>query len=131
MDLSENERTSALRESVEAFMDEHVYPNESRFFEESMELGPWAVWPVVEELKPLARRAGLWNLFLPDTEHGVGLTNLEYAPICEVMGRSFLAPEVFNCAAPDTGNMEVLARYGTPAQHDRWLRRVLAVEFRY
>ena len=69
-------------------MDEHIYPNEDRFFRESMELGPWAVWPVIEELKPLARRAGLWNLFLPDSEHGHGLTNLEYAPLCEIMGRS-------------------------------------------
>ena len=111
-------------------MDEHVYPNEARFFRESMELGPWAVWPVVEELKPLAREAGLWNLFLPDSEHGAGLTNLEYAPLCEVMGRSHLAPEVFNCSAPDTGNMEVLARYGTPEQQERWLSPLLAGEIR-
>src|SRR5688572_31326938 len=92
MDFDENARTIALRQRLEAFMDEHVYPNEARFFRESMELGPWAVWPVVEELKPLAREAGLWNLFLPDSEHGAGLTNLEYAPLCEVMGRSHLAP---------------------------------------
>lgn len=139
MDLSENERTRDLRVRVEAFMDEHVYPNEERFFRESMELGPWAVWPVVEELKPLAREQGLWNLFLPvdsggssgGGEHnGAGLTNLEYAPLCEVMGRSHLAPEVFNCSAPDTGNMEVLARYGTPEQQERWLRPLLAGEIR-
>src|SRR5688500_18425722 len=130
MDFDENARTIALRQRLEAFMDEHVYPNEARFFRESMELGPWAVWPVVEELKPLAREAGLWNLFLPDSEHGAGLTNLEYAPLCEVMGRSHLAPEVFNCAAPDTGNMEVLARYGTPEQQERWLTPLLAGKIR-
>ena len=130
MDLDENTRTRALRERLESFMDEHVYPNEARYFRESTELGPWAVWPVVEELKPLARQAGLWNLFLPASEHGAGLTNLEYAPLCEVMGRSHLAPEVFNCSAPDTGNMEVLARYGTPEQQERWLAPLLAGEIR-
>ena len=125
MIFAESDRTRDLRERLEAFMDEHVYPNEDRFFSESAELGPWAVWPVVEELKPVAKAAGLWNLFLPDSEHGAGLSNLEYAPLCEVMGRSHLAPEVFNCAAPDTGNMEVLARYGTPEQQERWLRPLL------
>jgi acyl-CoA dehydrogenase len=130
MVIDESPRTRELRERLEAFMDEHVYPNESRFFQEAMELGPWSVWPVVDELKVLARAAGLWNLFLPDSEHGAGLTNLEYAPLCEVMGRSFLAPEVFNCAAPDTGNMEVLARYGTPEQQQRWLRPLLDGEIR-
>jgi acyl-CoA dehydrogenase len=130
MDFEESARTRELRERLEAFMDEHVYPNEDRFFSESMELGPWAVWPVVEELKPLAREAGLWNLFLAHGEHGAGLTNLEYAPLCEVMGRSHLAPEVFNCSAPDTGNMEVLARYGTRDQQDRWLTPLLAGEIR-
>jgi acyl-CoA dehydrogenase len=130
MDFDENERTRELRQRLEAFMDRHVYPNEDRFFRESMELGPWAVWPVVEELKPLAREAGLWNLFLPESAHGAGLTNLEYAPLCEVMGRSHLAPEVFNCGAPDTGNMEVLARYGTPGQQERWLAPLLAGEIR-
>jgi acyl-CoA dehydrogenase len=130
MNFDESDQTRELRGRLEAFMDEHVYPNEARFFRESTELGPWAVWPVVEELKPLAREAGLWNLFLPDSEHGAGLTNLEYAPLCEVMGRSHLAPEVFNCAAPDTGNMEVLARYGTPEQQQRWLSPLLAGEIR-
>jgi len=130
MDFDENTRTRELRERLESFMDEHVYPNEARYFRESTELGPWAVWPVVEELKPLARQAGLWNLFLPASEHGAGLTNLEYAPLCEVMGRSHLAPEVFNCSAPDTGNMEVLARYGTPEQQERWLVPLLAGDIR-
>ena len=130
MDLDENERTRELRGRLETFMDAHVYPNEDRFFRESMELGPWAVWPVVEELKPLAREAGLWNLFLPHNDRTPGLTNLEYAPLCEVMGRSHLAPEVFNCSAPDTGNMEVLARYGTPEQQERWLVPLLAGEIR-
>jgi acyl-CoA dehydrogenase len=130
MDFDESARTRELRERLETFMDEHVYPNEGRFFQESMEMGPWAVWPVVEELKPVARTAGLWNLFLPSSDHGAGLTNLEYAPLCEVMGRSHLAPEVFNCSAPDTGNMEVLARYGTPEQQQQWLTPLLAGEVR-
>jgi acyl-CoA dehydrogenase len=130
MDFEENARTRELRTRLEAFMDEHIYPNEARYFRESTELGPWAVWPVVEELKPLARTAGLWNLFLPESEHGAGLSNLEYAQLCEVMGRSHLAPEVFNCSAPDTGNMEVLARYGTPEQQERWLTPLLNGEIR-
>lgn len=122
--------TLALMSRLEAFMDEHIYPSEARYFRESMELGPWKAWPVVEELKPLAREAGLWNLFLPGTEHGAGLSNLEYAPLCEIMGRSHLAPEVFNCSAPDTGNMEVLARYGTPDQQEAWLQPLLAGDIR-
>ena len=130
MNFDEGARTLELKQRLEAFMDEHIYPNEARFFRESMELGPWAVWPVVEELKPLAREAGLWNLFLPESDQGAGLTNLEYAPLCEVMGRSHLAPEVFNCSAPDTGNMEVLARYGTPEQQEQWLTPLLAGDIR-
>ncbi|MGZ7023496.1 MAG: acyl-CoA dehydrogenase family protein, partial [Ilumatobacteraceae bacterium] len=130
MDFDPSAQTVELVERLESFMDAHVYPNEARFFRESMELGPWAVWPVVEELKSLAREAGLWNLFLPKSELGAGLTNVEYAPLCEVMGRSHLAPEVFNCSAPDTGNMEVLARYGTPEQQQQWLRPLLAGEIR-
>jgi len=118
-------KVQELQRRLAAFMDEHIYPNEMRFFEEAERLGPWAVYPVTEELKPKARAAGLWNLFLPDSEFGAGLTNLEYAPLCEIMGRSFLAPEVFNCMAPDTGNMEVIARYGTPAQQERWLKPLL------
>ncbi|RYF64272.1 MAG: acyl-CoA dehydrogenase, partial [Comamonadaceae bacterium] len=111
-------------------MDEHVHPNEKRFYQEAEQLGPWSIYPVVEELKPKARDAGLWNLFLPASSHGAGLNNYEYAPLCEIMGRSHLAPELFNCSAPDTGNMEVLARYGTPAQQDRWLKPLLAGEIR-
>ena len=91
MNLGQDQRTCELLTQLEAFMDAHIYPNEERFFRESSELGPWSVWPVVEELKPLAREAGLWNLFLPDSDHGAGLTNLQYAPLCELMGRSHLA----------------------------------------
>jgi acyl-CoA dehydrogenase len=123
-------RATALRQRVCEFMDEHIYPNERRFYSEAESLGPWAVYPVVEELKQKARAAGLWNLFLPESPHGAGLTNFDYASLCEVMGRSHLGPEVFNCSAPDTGNMEVLARYGTPEQQERWLKPLLAGEIR-
>jgi acyl-CoA dehydrogenase len=123
-------KVQALLQRLQAFMDEFIYPNEERHLREAETLGPWKVHPVVEELKPKARAAGLWNLFLTDSPHGAGLSNLEYAPLCEVMGRSFLAPEVFNCSAPDTGNMEVLARYGTPEQQERWLKPLLAGEIR-
>jgi acyl-CoA dehydrogenase len=123
-------RVRALEEQLLAFMEEHVYPNEQRFYRESEDIGPWGVQPIVEELKPRARAAELWNLFLPKSEHGAGLSNLEYAPLCEIMGRSHLAPEVFNCSAPDTGNMEVLARYGTPEQQSKWLKSLLAGEIR-
>src|SRR5947209_7061381 len=123
-------RAKDLRERLAAFMDEHVYPNETTC-QEQIEAGDrWRVPPIMEDLKAKARAAGLWNLFLPDREHGAGLTNLEYAPLCELMGRSDLAPEVFNCSAPDTGNMEVLARYGTPEQKKRWLEPLLAGEIR-
>lgn len=119
-----------LRSRIEAFMAEYVYPNEDRYFAETAELGPWKVQPVVEELKTRAKAAGLWNLFLPDSDLGAGLSNTDYAPLCEVMGRSPLAPEVFNCSAPDTGNMEVLVRYGTEEQKKRWLEPLLAGEIR-
>jgi acyl-CoA dehydrogenase len=118
-------RTEELRERLTAFCDTHIYPNES-LFHEQIERERWQVAPIVEELKVKARAAGLWNLFLPHSDRGAGLTNLEYAPLCEVMGRSpGFGPEVFNCSAPDTGNMEVLARYGTPAQQERWLTPLL------
>ncbi len=130
MFYEKSDKVLALKSRLEGFMDRHVYPNEARFYSEAEELGPWKVYPVVDELKPLAQNEGLWNLFLPASEHGAGLTNLEYAPLCEIMGRSHLAPELFNCSAPDTGNMEVLARYGTPAQQERWLKPLLAGEIR-
>jgi acyl-CoA dehydrogenase len=108
-------------------MDEHVYPNESTFHHQIAEGDRWAPTAIVEALKPKARAAGLWNLFLPESEYGAGLTNTEYAPLCEIMGRApAFAPEVFNCSAPDTGNMEVLVRYGTDAQRRQWLDPLLA-----
>lgn len=123
-------RVRELEERLLAFMAEHIYPNEERFYRESEDVGPWRVQPIIEELKPKARAAGLWNLFLPESGHGAGLSNLEYAPLCEIMGRSHMAPEVFNCSAPDTGNMEVIARYGTPEQQETWLKPLLAGEIR-
>lgn len=123
--LTPSVKVQDLQKRLNSFMDEHIYPNEERYYKESNEGGPWAVQPIVEELKSKARTAGLWNLFLPESKHGSGLSNLEYAPLCEIMGRSLLAPEVFNCSAPDTGNMEVLARYGTPEQQEKWLLPLL------
>ncbi len=119
-----------LQARLAAFMEQHIYPNERRYFDEAERLGPWKVYPVVEELKPLAKAAGLWNLFLPPSHYRPGLLNFEYAPLCEIMGRSLLAPEVFNCNAPDTGNMEVFLHYGTPEQQARWLTPLLAGEIR-
>ena len=130
MDFGYTPKVRALQEKLADFMAAHVYPNEARYYQEAEQRGPWQEYPVVEELKPRARAAGLWNLFLPESEYGAGLTNLEYAPLCEIMGRSHLAPEVFNCSAPDTGNMEVIARYGTRAQQDTWLKPLLAGEIR-
>jgi len=129
MNFEFSENTKGLQRRLLAFMDEHIYPNERRYYEEARQ-GQWKPTRVIEELKPKARSAGLWNLFLPDNENGAGLTNLEYAPLCEIMGRSPMAPEVFNCSAPDTGNMEVLARYGTAEQKERWLKPLLAGEIR-
>jgi acyl-CoA dehydrogenase len=129
MEFEFSDKVSELRSRLLAFMDEHIYPNEQRFYEE-VERDRWKPTRVIEELKPKARAAGLWNLFLPDKEYGAGLSNMEYAPLCEIMGRSHLASEVFNCSAPDTGNMEVLARYGTVEQKERWLKPLLAGEIR-
>jgi acyl-CoA dehydrogenase len=138
MDFAYSEKVEALRGRVAAFMDEHVYPNERRF-EEWLAEAPsrWsAPPPLLEELKQEARERGLWNLFLPvssdprTAQWGAGLTNLEYAPLCEIMGRSLVGPELFNCSAPDTGNMELLAKYGSPAQQERWLAPLLAGRIR-
>jgi len=129
MNFDYSEKAKTLMKRLSAFMDEHIYPNEKRFYQEP-EKDRWIPTRVIEELKPKARAAGLWNLFLPDSEDGAGLTNLEYASLCEIMGRSFMAPEVFNCSAPDTGNMEVLARYGTSEQKEQWLKPLLAGEIR-
>ena len=129
MDFGVNSKSRDLQERLQAFMDQYIYPNEQRFHEE-IERNRWTPAPIVEELKAKARATGLWNLFLPDSDSGAGLTNLEYAPLCEIMGRSMMAPEVFNCSAPDTGNMEVLARYGTAKQKERWLKPLLAGEIR-
>src|SRR6185312_3610365 len=103
-------RAAEIHERLVAFMGRHVYPNEQRFFDEVAQGDRWQPTAIVEELKEKARAEGLWTLFLPESERGAGLTNLEYAPLCEIMGRSPIAPEVFNCSAPDTGNMEVLER---------------------
>jgi acyl-CoA dehydrogenase len=129
MDFSFSSKVQDLQKRVQSFMDEHVYPNE-RLYHEQIEANRWAQPPVVEELKRKAQKSGLWNLFLPESEHGAGLTNLEYAPLCEIMGRSHMAPEVFNCSAPDTGNMEVLDRYGTAEQQRQWLEPLLRGEIR-
>jgi acyl-CoA dehydrogenase len=123
-------RAAELRDRLIAFMDRYVYPNEQRFFDEIAEGDRWQPVGFVEDLKREARAAGLWNLFLPESPRGAGLTNLEYAPLCEVMGKVVFAAEVFNCSAPDTGNMEVLERYGTAEQKERWLEPLLAGEIR-
>jgi acyl-CoA dehydrogenase len=124
-----SETSKELQRRLQVFMDEHIYPNEQRFQEE-IDCERWKPIRIIEELKPKARDAGLWNLFLPNDASGAGLTNLEYAPLCELMGRSMMAAEAFNCSAPDTGNMEVLARYGTMEQKDKWLKPLLAGEIR-
>jgi acyl-CoA dehydrogenase len=129
VDFEFSKKTRDLQQRLTDFMERHIYPNEQRYAAE-IERDRWLPTRVVEELKPKAREASLWNLFLTDHDQGAGLTNLEYAPLCEIMGRSAMAAEVFNCSAPDTGNMEVLARYGTREQQERWLRPLLAGEIR-
>ncbi len=135
MDFQHSPRVAEYQARLKAFMDQHVFPNEHRFHDEieaNTQAGKrWTPVQLLEELKPKARAAGLWNLFLPDQEHGgAGLSNLEYAPLAEMMGWIHWAPEVFNCSAPDTGNMEVLLKYGTPEQQARWLAPLLNGEIR-
>jgi len=125
------ERAQALREQLLQFMDEHVYPNEKVMAEQHREMASrWQHPPILDELKAKAKARGLWNLFLPHEDFGAGLTNAEYAPLCEIMGKVPWAPEVFNCSAPDTGNMETLALYGSEEQQDKWLRPLLEGEIR-
>ena len=126
MNFDFSPKVEDLRAKVGRFMDDYVYPNE-RTFEDQLASGPdrWQIPPILEELKEKAKAAGLWNLFLPESDYGYGLTNLEYAPLSEIMGRVHWASEVFNCSAPDTGNMEVLSRYGTPEQQKAWLEPLL------
>jgi acyl-CoA dehydrogenase len=133
MDFSPSPQAQAYVERLLAFMQQHVLPAEAEYFAQLQNVSEWRCWKqpaVMEALKARARSAGLWNLFLPDREYGAGLTNVEYAPLAEIMGRSSIAPEVFNCNAPDTGNMEVLVKYGSAAQKDRWLKPLLAGEIR-
>jgi acyl-CoA dehydrogenase len=125
MDFEYSAKTRALMERLNAFMDQHIYPNEYSFHEQVAQGDRWQPTQIIDDLKDKARSAGLWNLFLPESELGAGLSNLEYAPLCEIMGRVIWAPEVFNCSAPDTGNMEVLVRYGTPEQKQQWLQPLL------
>jgi acyl-CoA dehydrogenase len=130
MDFEYSPKTQALMAKLSAFMDAHIYPNEKRFHDEVAQGDRWQPTEIIETLKDKARAAGLWNLFLPASERGAGLTNLEYAPLCEIMGRVIWAPEVFNCSAPDTGNMEVLERYGTAEHKQQWLEPLLAGKIR-
>ena len=124
MIFEHNDRTKELIARVEAFMDAHVYPAEAVYHQQMDEFraagNPWQVVPILEELKDKAKAEGLWNLFLPESDRGSGLSNLEYAPLCEIMGRVGFAAEVFNCSAPDTGNMEVLERYGNDRHKEEW-----------
>ncbi len=131
MDFDFSPKVQDLRKQVSQFMEDYVYPNE-KTFEDQLNSGPdrWQIPPIIEELKEKSKAAGLWNLFLPESEYGYGLTNLEYAPLSEIMGRVHWGSEVFNCSAPDTGNMEVLSRYGTPEQQKEWLEPLLEGKIR-
>ena len=133
MDFEHSERARHYIDQVERFMRERIVPNQQKYYEQLAHSDDWRQWripPIMEELKAEAKRAGLWNLFLPDDEHGAGLDNRDYAPLAEIMGRCFIASEVFNCSAPDTGNAEVLVRYGSEEQKERWLKPLLAGEIR-
>ncbi|PHX37227.1 acyl-CoA dehydrogenase, partial [Pseudomonas sp. NZIPFR-PS5] len=130
MDFAYSPKVQALRERVTAFMDTYVYPAEPVFERQVAEGDRWQPTAIMEALKAKAKAEGLWNLFLPESERGAGLSNLEYAPLAEIMGRSLLGPEPFNCSAPDTGNMEVLVRYASEAQKERWLEPLLRGEIR-
>ena len=129
MNFEYSPKVQELRQKLAAFMAEHIYPNEKSWEKHVRSEKRWEVVPVIEELKPKARKAGLWNLWRPKT-HGGTLTNLEYAPLCEIMGRVTWAPEVFNCSAPDTGNMETLLKYGTPEQVKEWCEPLLEGKIR-
>ncbi|KAF0164475.1 MAG: acyl-CoA dehydrogenase [Rhodocyclaceae bacterium] len=134
MDFDYSPKVKDLQKRLNVFMDQHIYPNEDVFHQEveanRAKGNPWVPTVVMEQLKEKARAAGLWNLFLPQSERGAGLTNLEYAPLCEIMGRSHIAPEAFNCSAPDTGNMETIERYGNDAQRNEWLMPLLEGKIR-
>ncbi|HBC55202.1 MAG TPA: acyl-CoA dehydrogenase, partial [Alphaproteobacteria bacterium] len=132
MDFEHNDRTKELIARVEKFMDDYIYPNEKTFAEQQAAFGAdrWQVPAILDELKAKAREQGLWNMFLPDSDLGFGLSNLEYAPLCEIMGRVSFASEVFNCSAPDTGNMEVLERYGADWMKEKYLKPLLEGEIR-
>ena len=131
MEFEYSKKTKMYMEQLTDFMNKHVYPSE-KVFKDQLDAGPtrWQIPPVMEELKAKAKERGLWNLFLPESERGAGLTNLDYAPLCEIMGRSPIAPEAFNCSAPDTGNMEVLERYGRPEHKKEWLEPLLQGKIR-
>ena len=130
MFFEQSNRVRDLSESLNRFMEEHIYPNEATYADEAHAAGWESTPPIIDKLKEKARSQRLWNLFLPDSAHGYGLSNLEYAPLCEIMGRSRFAAEVFNCSAPDTGNMEVLERYGTADHKAQWLEPLLSGEIR-
>ncbi|MFP7296322.1 acyl-CoA dehydrogenase family protein [Neobacillus niacini] len=127
--FEKSEKAKRLETDLIQFMDQYIYPNEA-LYEEQLNQNRWDEPPIMRELKEKAKKAGLWNLFLPESKNGAGLTNLEYAPLCEIMGRSGMAPEVFNCAAPDTGNMEILDRFGTEEQKEKWLKPLLEGEIK-
>ncbi len=130
MDFEPSDKVKLLSEQLERFMKEYIYPAEPIAREQMQEGDDVIEPPVLKEIRAKAKEIGLWNLFLPDSEYGAGLNNLEYAPLCEIMGRSPMASRAFNCNAPDTGNMEILAEFGTPAQKKQWLEPLLEGEIR-